>query len=157
MTISALAIGPPRAPTQRRPEHAIVALHGELDLDTTAALRERLLAALHRSPRLLIVDLSDVSFCDASGLAMLVGTQRRATALGITLRLTAPGPLITKLLHITGLDRSLTVHPTLHDALTSPDSRPSSVSAVQPGTRTAATGRRPWEVLNPSPGQGRRP
>ncbi|SEG24810.1 anti-anti-sigma factor [Thermomonospora echinospora] len=123
MTTSTLAIGPSRAPTPQRPEHTLVALHGELDLATTAVLRERLLATLHHGTRLLIIDLSGVSFCDAAGLTVLLGTQRRAAGLGITLSLAAPNPQVAKLLRITGLDRSLTVHPTLHDALASPPTR----------------------------------
>ncbi|MBA9003000.1 STAS domain-containing protein [Thermomonospora cellulosilytica] len=117
MTTSILAGGPSRAPTPQGREYTVVALHGDLDLATTAVLRERLLAALRHSTRLLIIDLGGVSFCDAAGLGMLVGTQRRATALGVALRLVAPRPQVSGLLRITGLDRGLTVHPTLHDAL----------------------------------------
>ncbi|HEU5155824.1 MAG TPA: STAS domain-containing protein [Streptosporangiaceae bacterium] len=98
-------------PTRRRPGHTIVALHGDLDIAAAPALREHLTGVLSHSPRLLILDLSEVSFCDATGLAVLIGTQRRATGLGITLHLAAPNPQMTRLLRITGLDRVLTVHP----------------------------------------------
>jgi anti-anti-sigma factor len=67
----------------------------------------------------LTIDLSGVSSCDVAGLAVLIGTQRRATVRGITVRLAAPGPQIAELLRITGLDRSLTICATLADALTS--------------------------------------
>lgn len=107
-------------PTPGRPAHTIVALHGDLDIATAPALRERLLGTLHPDTHLLVLDLGEVSLCDAAGLAVLIGTQRRATRLGITLRLAAPSPQTAKLLHITGLDRSLTVYPTLSDALTPP-------------------------------------
>jgi len=43
-------------------------------------------------PELLIIDLCAVSPCDVAGLAVLIGTQRRATTRGITFRLSAPGP-----------------------------------------------------------------
>ncbi|MFC5747545.1 STAS domain-containing protein [Actinomadura rugatobispora] len=101
-------------PTHGRPGHTIVALHGDLDIASAPALREHLLATLHHSARLLIIDLGEVSFCDATGLAVLIGTQRRATGLGITLHLANPRPQIAKLLRITGLDRSLTLHPNLY-------------------------------------------
>ncbi|MFE0151178.1 STAS domain-containing protein [Nonomuraea sp. NPDC059007] len=48
-------------------------------------------------------------FCDASGLAVLVGIQHRARPLGITVALTAPRPFMSRLLRMTGLDRSLPV------------------------------------------------
>ncbi|MEU8303177.1 STAS domain-containing protein [Actinomadura sp. NPDC048955] len=90
---------------------AILALQGDLDMASAPALGERLLAALPRSARLLILDLSGVTFCDAAGLTLLIGIQRQATGLGLTLRLSAPRPQVAKLLRITGLDRGLNVHP----------------------------------------------
>lgn len=96
----------------------IIDLRGDLDVAATMPLRERLLRVLHHSGKQLIIDLSAVSRCTAPALAVFVGTQRRARLLGITLRLAAPRPDVAKLLHCTGLDRSLTVHPTLTHALT---------------------------------------
>ncbi|MFG2006743.1 STAS domain-containing protein [Spirillospora sp. NPDC048911] len=101
-------------PTRRRPGHTIVALHGALDIAAAPALREHLAGMLGHSPRHLTLDLGEVSFCDTSGLAVLIGTQRRATGLGITLRLTGLNPQVTKLLRITGLDHALTVNPAPH-------------------------------------------
>ncbi|MEV0406506.1 STAS domain-containing protein [Actinoallomurus sp. NPDC050550] len=95
----------------------IVKLRGDVDITTAPALRERLLEVLRPGMRLLILDLSEVWFCDAAGLAVLIGTQRRATRLGITLCLAAPRPRVAKALHVTGLDRRLTIHPTLADAI----------------------------------------
>lgn len=98
-------------PTHGRPGHTVIALHGDLDISSAPALRQHLIGALHHSTRLLTLDLGEVSFCDAAGLAVLIGTQRRATGLGITLQLANPRPQVAKLLRITGLDRVLTVHP----------------------------------------------
>jgi anti-sigma B factor antagonist len=95
-----LGVAGPSRPT-------VIRLTGEIDIFSSAALRRQLLDTLHHSTSLLIVDLSQVSFCDASGLAVLVGIQHRARPRGITLVLTAPRPFMSRLLHITGLDRSL--------------------------------------------------
>jgi anti-anti-sigma factor len=95
----------------------IASLEGELDIATVPELRERLLGLLGPGVRLLIIDLSGVSFCDVAGLAVLIGTQRRATAHGIVLRLAAPRPTVLNLLRITGLDHRLTICATLADAL----------------------------------------
>lgn len=100
-----------------RPAFTIVRLAGDLDIATTRAVREQLLTAFSPGIRLLIVDLSGVSFCDASVLAALIGTQRRARELGIIVRLAAPRPQVAKLLRITGLDRSFTACATVDDAL----------------------------------------
>ncbi|MFI7639021.1 STAS domain-containing protein [Nonomuraea sp. NPDC049400] len=90
-------------------EPTTIRLSGELDIFTSPTLRSRLLDVLKSSTSLLILDLSAVSFCDASGLAVMVGIQRRARSMGISLALAAPRPSMTRLLHITGLDRSLPI------------------------------------------------
>jgi len=102
-----------------RPAHTIARLRGDLDVATAPALRERLAGLLRlRMPMpLLVLDLAEVWFCDAAGLAVLIGTQRRATSLGITLRLAAPSSQVAGVLHATGLDRSLRIHATVADAL----------------------------------------
>ena len=100
-----------------RPAVTIARLEGELDIATTPALRERLLSVFGPGVRLLIIDLSGVSFCDVSALAVLVATQRRARRLGITVRLAAPRPQMAKLLRVTGLDHCFTICATVDDAL----------------------------------------
>lgn len=116
----------------RTPTRAISALRGDLDFAAAPALREQLLDALRRSTKLLILDLSGVRFCDASGLAVLVGTQRRAQLLGVTLYLAAPRPQIANVLRITGLDRSLIVYPTLPEALAHATATPRGRQALLP-------------------------
>jgi len=100
-----------------QPAVTIARLEGELDIATTPALRERLLSIFSLGVRLLIIDLSGVSFCDVSALAVLVATQRRARLLGITVRLAAPRSQMAKLLRVTGLDQCFTICATLADAL----------------------------------------
>jgi anti-anti-sigma factor len=102
----------------RSPAHTIIKLRGDLDVATAPKARERLLAALLPSTTLLVLDLSSVWFCDAAGAAVLIGTQRRATVLGIAVRLAAPRSTVAKVLRITGLDRRLTIYSTLSEALT---------------------------------------
>jgi anti-anti-sigma factor len=84
-------------------DRTIVRLGGALDFTAAPALRERLIGVLHPGTRLLILDLSRVSSCDPAGLAVLIGTQRRARLLGIVVRLVAPSLPVAKLLRLTGL------------------------------------------------------
>jgi anti-anti-sigma factor len=95
----------------------IVRLRGALDVAAAPALRERLTSLLHPGTRLLVLDLSRVPSGDPAGLAVLVGTQRRARQLGISMRLAAPSLPVAKLLRLTGLDRTLTICPDLRCAL----------------------------------------
>lgn len=93
------------------PGCTILEIHGELDLAATDYLRERMLIALRRAATHVVVDLSGVTFCDASGLAMLVHVDRRARLLGLGFSLAAPSAEMSKIMQITGLQRHFTIHP----------------------------------------------
>jgi anti-anti-sigma factor len=104
--------------------YVIAALRGELDIASAPTLRDQLLGLLRPAECRLIIDLSAVSYADASGLAVLVGTGRRAGLLGGHLRLAAPTPEVARVLSITGLNQQLDVFPTVHAAITGPPGSP---------------------------------
>ncbi|TDD88840.1 STAS domain-containing protein [Actinomadura rubrisoli] len=104
---------------ERTPEHTLVAVHGELDIATAPFLRERLHTVLEDPGPLVVLDLSGVTFCDASGLALLVGARRRAQSRGAAVVLAAPRPHLEKMLHVTGLHRAFTIRSTVGGALLS--------------------------------------
>ena len=97
--------------------YAIAALKGELSIASAPALREQLLKLL-RAASHLIIDLSAVEHADASGLAVLVGSGRRARLLGGSLRLAAPSPEAAWALSATGISRHLDIFPTVRAAIT---------------------------------------
>ena len=72
--------------------YTIAAIGGDLDIASVPALREQLREVLGPDASRMVVDLSGVTFCDASGLAVLIGIRRRAGLLGGVLRLAAPAP-----------------------------------------------------------------
>lgn len=96
----------------------IATLIGDLDVTCAPVLREQLLGVLGAHANRLVIDLSKVSHCDASGLAVLVSTARRAGLLDGVMRLVAPAPAVAAALHITGLDRQLDVFRTVSAAIT---------------------------------------
>lgn len=104
---------PARLLVRQRSDQIIITIVGELDITTTADLRNQILTTLNTTKTPVIIDLSEVSYCDSSGLALLVGTQRHASLHGLTLTLAAPRPNLTKILRLTGLDRTFTIQPTL--------------------------------------------
>jgi anti-anti-sigma factor len=114
--------------------YVIAALSGELGIASAPALREQLLSLL-RAASHLIIDLSAVEHADASGLAVLVGSGRRARLLGGSLRLAAPSPEVARVLSATGLKQHLDIFPTVRAAITGQPRlpevifRPATVSA----------------------------
>jgi anti-sigma B factor antagonist len=95
----------------------IVTLGGELDIVPTPAIRERLLSLLRPGASRIVIDMSAIRYADASGLAVLVSTQRRAVLLGGTLRLAGLQPAVARVLAATGLSRHLAAYPTVQAAI----------------------------------------
>ncbi len=100
--------------------YIIATLAGDLDIAAAPMLRDKLLVMLDPAASRLIIDLSATRYADASGLAVLISTGRRARLLGGFLRLAAPSPQVTDVLSITGLSRHLATFPTVHAAINSP-------------------------------------
>jgi anti-sigma B factor antagonist len=98
--------------------HVIAALSGELDITTAPTLREQLLGLLQPAASRLVISLPAVRYADASGLAVLVGTARRARMHGGFLRLAGPAPAVASVLRLTGMDRQLDTFPTVQAAMT---------------------------------------
>jgi anti-anti-sigma factor len=111
----------PGLPVRTADGVTVAELSGELDLATAPVLREQLLGLLRPAASRLVLDLSRVTFCDASGLAVLVGASHRARVLGGFLRLAAVSPPAARVLDITGLRRHLSIYPTVHAAAAAGD------------------------------------
>ncbi len=86
----------------------VLALHGELDLATTVAVRRALDDIDQNPPQRLIIDLSGLSFMDSCGVKLLVtesNRARRRSDLQLEIR---PGPRsVQRVIEILGLDATL--------------------------------------------------
>jgi anti-anti-sigma factor len=117
--------------------YVIVPLSGELGIASAPALREQLLRLL-RTASHLIIDLSAVEHADASGLAVLAASARRARLLGGSLRLAGSSPEVARILSATGLDQHLTSSPTVRAAISG---QPSLHQVIFPSATIPARGR----------------
>jgi anti-sigma B factor antagonist len=84
----------------------IVSVTGELDIATAEQAYIYISDVIDAWPAPVSVDLSGLTFCDASGLGVLARTARHAREAGRQLRLTAARPSLLKIMRITGLDRA---------------------------------------------------
>jgi anti-sigma B factor antagonist len=85
---------------------------GALDLHTVPLLVARLeLAAEVTEPPNIAVEISELRFCDSSGLNLLVRTHKRVLAKGGRLLLIRPADQVKKLLKWTGLYRVFDIRP----------------------------------------------
>jgi anti-anti-sigma factor len=86
----------------------VVDVRGELDLASTATLRDELSAQVTAMrPPLVMVDLGLVTFMDSTALSALISVQRSARSVGASLRVVNPSPFVAQLINTAGLGEAL--------------------------------------------------
>ena len=95
----------------------IVTFPEEIDLTNSAATTAGVFDALG-SHGLVIVDMSGTTFCDSSGMRMLLVARNHAGVSGSVLRIVIrPGSAVARSLAVLGMDGMLPVYGSLHDAM----------------------------------------
>ncbi|WP_330339289.1 STAS domain-containing protein [Streptomyces sp. NBC_00557] len=107
-----------------RGEWAVLRVTGELDLMTSPVLRQHVHDVVADGHHSLVVDLSDVFFCDSSGVGVLVAARRLIRSCQGRLRLILPdrgaedGSHVNRVLGALGVRRLFDVRPDLESATT---------------------------------------
>ncbi|MDX3067130.1 STAS domain-containing protein [Streptomyces phaeolivaceus] len=96
----------------------VARVSGDMDYGTDLVFRAQFRELLGRGDRFIVLDLSDVSFCDSAGLSVLLGAWRQAAASGAVLVLASVPDSLQRVLQMTGADQVLRVHDTVVDAET---------------------------------------
>jgi anti-anti-sigma factor len=82
---------------------SILRLQGDIDIDTTRHLTERLNALIGDPSAAPVVDLTGVTFIDSTGLGALVRAHRRLRRQGRALALICPDGPARRALEVSGL------------------------------------------------------
>jgi anti-sigma B factor antagonist len=104
--------------TRECDDQIVVALRGELDVTVAASAASGLAAVTDRG-RVIIVDLGDLEFIDASGLAVLALARQHRRHAGGDLLLAGPQRRVLRILTVTRLIDAFSVHACVADAVTS--------------------------------------
>jgi anti-sigma B factor antagonist len=95
---------------------AVVALTGDVDLQTSPAVRQKLLESLEKH-KCIIVDLSAVNYIDSSGVASLVEAFQVSRKKGATFALASVSAAAMRVLSLARLDKVFSIHPSVDAAL----------------------------------------
>jgi anti-anti-sigma factor len=87
----------------------VLVLYGELDVAGVEQFRETLNRELNGGARRVVIDLSELEFIDAAGIAELVRAGRRAGVQGGDFSIRSPRPAVRRVLEITGVLDNLQV------------------------------------------------
>lgn len=97
-------------------QHLVAELGGEIDLDRAPRVRKLLLEGVAQK-RHLMVDLSQVTYIDSSGIATLIEALQHASNQGTRLALIAVSPQALRVFELARLDKVFALHPDLATAL----------------------------------------
>ncbi|WP_328498590.1 STAS domain-containing protein [Streptomyces sp. NBC_00414] len=102
--------------TRTAPAGAVIELAGDLDHHSAPEVRAAL-PGLHLHPgQQLVLDLGGLTFCDSSGITVLIAARNHALAAGAGIALAAVPELVSRIFRMVGLDQVFAVHPTVKAA-----------------------------------------
>jgi len=97
---------------------AVIALPEHIDVSNAGPIREELLSVINRGAKSLIADLTATISCDHAGADALVRAYHQAVISGTELRIVAAAQLVRRMLSLNGLDRLVSIYPSLEAATT---------------------------------------
>ncbi|RSN54002.1 anti-anti-sigma factor [Streptomyces sp. WAC 04229] len=94
----------------------VIELAGELDHHTAPQVRDALDALSLRTGQQLVIDLGALTFCDSTGITMLIAARNHALAGEASIVLVAVPTRVSRILRVVGLEQVFPTHPTAQDA-----------------------------------------
>lgn len=103
-------------PAPRGTQAAIVRMPDEIDIANAGRLVAQLGSACDSGVSLVVADMTQTTFCDASGARMLVLAQKHAAESGVELRVAVASTRVRRILVMLGIDKIVPLHPTVDAA-----------------------------------------
>jgi anti-anti-sigma factor len=100
-------------PIQWTGTQAVVTLPPHIDVSNAGKVREELLAVINRGATVLIADMTATGSCDHGGVDAVARAYQRATANGTQLRLVVAAHIVRRVLDANGLDRLISIYPSV--------------------------------------------
>jgi anti-sigma B factor antagonist len=97
--------------------HRVLSLEGEIDLHVSPAIAGELSSLIRDKPEKLVLDLSNVSYIDSSGLAVLLDGMRKMEAYRGKLYLTGMQDSVRTIFETSRLDQAFRIRPDVAAAL----------------------------------------
>lgn len=89
--------------------HPALHVRGEIDIATAPRLAESVDKVLSWEPFDVVLDLSETTFMDASGITVIVAMRNRLGHSSMVI-IRHPSPMICRLLNIVGVDKLVTIN-----------------------------------------------
>lgn len=97
--------------------NTVIAISGEIDMNSSPELRARLLELINNKPPVLFIDFTSVSYIDSSGIATFVEGLKGMMPYGGRLKFVSIPPKIAEIFGFAKLDKVFEIHGSMDDAL----------------------------------------
>ncbi|WP_055601988.1 STAS domain-containing protein [Streptomyces aureus] len=98
--------------TRTTAKGAVIELTGELDHRTAPEVRAALPGAGLEAGQQLVLDLAGLTFCDSSGITVLLAARNHARAADASIALAAVPDHLQRIFRVVGLEHVFPTHPT---------------------------------------------
>ncbi|MGH9016767.1 MAG: STAS domain-containing protein [Acidimicrobiales bacterium] len=102
-----------------QPDVPVLSVGGEVDVASAPELHAHLHRIIEQNTSDIIVDTTEVTFIDSTGLGVLVDAEKTMRDTGRQMRLVVNQPQIIRVLELTGLDEVFTIVPSANDEVRS--------------------------------------
>lgn len=102
---------------ERAEEYSIISVHGEIDLHTAPKFETVMERTAGNGFQVVMVDMSDVSFMDSTGLSTLMRARDYLEERNISFRLVSPSHAVDRIFSVTGFQDYFEIFPTREDAV----------------------------------------
>ncbi|GAA3001159.1 STAS domain-containing protein [Streptosporangium longisporum] len=100
-------------------EMLLLAVAGELDYSNAERFHHDLHQAIGQAGGDLVIDLTELTFCDSTGIQTFLNARKAVQDRGGSIVLVNLHPRLERLFHLTGLLQAFGVQPTVADAVSS--------------------------------------
>lgn len=94
----------------------VLAFSGKLLFESRHEFQDAMSAAEQTSPRLIILDLTDLSHIDSAGLGLLAVAHKKLTPMGIGLTIVNPQKTVRDIILLTKMDVMYPLHDSVAEA-----------------------------------------
>jgi anti-sigma B factor antagonist len=108
------------ADPQHLPQPVVIALPAQIDMSNAGRVGQELGSALAPDVKTVIADMTATTFCNSSGISMLIRAHKQAAANRTELRLVVPSAAVLRALTLVKIDSLLPIYPTVSQALAAP-------------------------------------
>ena len=130
-------------------QQAVITFPEHIDVSNAGPIREELLSVINRGAKALIADLTATISCDHAGADALARAHQRAVISGTEMRIVVTAQIVRQVLSLDGLDRLVSIYPSLK-AATTPRTRAAviQVAAARPEVPAAITPAVVWKLVD---------